>query len=117
MIRNRYDRGSATAEFAVVLPAVMAMVLLLLALTRAIAVSLDCQEAARTVARSIAVAQTVDDYGSVAHAIAGDADVTVRDLPDRWEIRISCPLLPGPLDVLPAHVEGHAIGFKRPVPD
>ncbi|KAB8294401.1 TadE/TadG family type IV pilus assembly protein [Bifidobacterium avesanii] len=115
MIRNRCDRGSATAEFAVVLPAVMAMVMLLLGLTRAITVSLDCQEAARAIARSTVAAQSVEDYGSVAHAIAGESDVTVHELPDRWEVRVACPLMPGPLGVLPLRVEGEAIGFKQGV--
>lgn len=113
-VRNPSDRGSVTAEFAVVLPAVMVMAMLLLALTRTIAVSLDCQEAARTVARQLVTGGGTDrDWQDLVQAAADGSTLTIDDLGDRYEVRTRCPVLPGPLDVLPAAVEGFAIGFRQ----
>lgn len=47
------DRGAATAEFAVVLPAVAMVAMVLLCLTRTVTVSMRCQDAASAVVREL----------------------------------------------------------------
>ena len=54
------DEGAATAEFAVVLPCVAAVAILVLCLGRASVVSMNCQDAAAAGARAFAV----DDAGA-----------------------------------------------------
>ena len=52
------DEGAATAEFAVVLPCVAAVAILVLCLGRASVVSMNCQDAAAAGARAFAVDDT-----------------------------------------------------------
>ena len=47
------DSGAATAEFAVVLPAVAMVAMVLLCLTRTVTVSMRCQDAASAVVREL----------------------------------------------------------------
>lgn len=47
------DRGAVTAEFAVVLPAVAMVAMVLLCLTRTVTVSMRCQDAASAVVREL----------------------------------------------------------------
>ena len=58
------DEGAATAEFAVVLPCVEAVAILVLCLGRASVVSMNCQDAAAAGARAFAV----DDTGGESKA-------------------------------------------------
>lgn len=58
------DEGAATAEFAVVLPCVAAVAILVLCLGRASVVSMNCQDAAAAGARAFAV----DDTGGESKA-------------------------------------------------
>ena len=58
------DEGAATAEFAVVLPCVAAVAILVLCLGRASVVSMNCQDAAAAGARAFAV----DDKGAESNA-------------------------------------------------
>lgn len=109
---RRRDRGAVSAEFAIVLPAVMAMAVLLLAVTRAGMVAVDCQEAARTAARSIVVDGVQADL-SGALAVAPGATVSLADQNGIVRISVRCPVLPGPLDVLPATVEGTAVAVRQ----
>ena len=79
------DSGAATAEFAVVLPAVAMVAMVLLCLTRTV----------------------------VASGIAGEgAVVSVAD--DGHSIRVTaqCPVLPDPFGVLPVKVTGSATGWR-----
>lgn len=105
------DCGSVTAEFAVVLPAVVAVALLLVGLTRTVAVSMRCQDAAAAVVRELVVTGGQTDAAAVARDVAGaDASVAVRRAQDRVTVNVTCPVLPGPLGVLPAQVSGEAVG-------
>ena len=73
------DEGAATAEFAVVLPCVAAVAILVLCLGRASVVSMNCQDAAAAGARAFAV----DDTGGESKArtavmAAAGGSATVR---------------------------------------
>lgn len=107
------DRGSVTAEFAIILPVVMVLALALLSLTRAVIVALDCQDAARAAAREIVVAADSADPAAAARAVADGVSVTLTDRGDRVEVRTRCPVAPGPLDLLPFAVDGYAVGIRQ----
>lgn len=106
------ERGSATAEFAVVLPAVMVLAVLLLSLTRVSMVSMACQDAANQVARVMVSQSDADSARRVAASVVGEeASVTIGESSGMTEVVVSCPVMPGPLGVLPTHVEGRAYGL------
>ena len=96
------DSGAATAEFAVVLPAV----------------SMRCQDAASAVVRELVTREgglsgAGMSVNAVASGIAGEgAVVSVAD--DGHSIRVTaqCPVLPDPFGVLPVKVTGSATGWR-----
>lgn len=105
------DEGAATAEFAVVLPAVVAVAALLLCLSRAVVVSMDCQDAASAAVRELIVAGDDADPQSVARAVAGSgAMASVRRASDQVTVVVQCPVVPDPLGVLPTRVSAAATG-------
>lgn len=113
------DRGAVTVEFAIILPVVAAVAVLLLVLMRAIIVTLDCQESARTVARTIVIAGSDADPAAMVRGIGADGGfgggvtVDLRETGDAVEVRTHCTLMPGPLDVLPASVDGFAVAIRQ----
>ena len=89
------DEGAATAEFAVVLPCVAAVAILVLCLGRASVVSMNCQDAAAAGARAFAV----DDTGgeskartAVMAAAGGSATVRFERGADFVTVTVQCPL-------------------------
>ena len=109
-----------TAEFAVMLPAVIVIAMLILVLTRLAAVQVGCQDAARDAAR---VAQTL----STAHGVRGQdariisavqrhagayASVAISEDAQAVRIDVTCPAGPGPLHIFPASLHGHAYAVK-----
>lgn len=118
------DTGTVTAEFATVLPAVVALALLLLALTRTVMVSIGCQDAASAAARTAVTAggssgssdSSGSDVGfadpsSAARAVVGDGiTVHVSRSGDRVTVTTLCPVIPDSMGVLPTRVEGRAVG-------
>jgi len=108
------DSGAATAEFAVVLPAVAMVAMVLLCLT----VSMRCQDAASAVVRELVTREgglsgAGMSVNAVASGIAGEgAVVSVAD--DGHSIRVTaqCPVLPDPFGVLPVKVTGSATGWR-----
>ncbi|WP_338142181.1 TadE family protein [Bifidobacterium callimiconis] len=111
---KRHDQGTVTAEFAVVLPTVMVVALLLLSSARAVTVSMNCQEAARVAAREMVIAPDGDANPSdVVTRIAGSrATVRVEEKQDQITVTTRCPVGPGPLGMLPVAVEGEAVGLR-----
>lgn len=109
---NMTDEGAATAEFAVVLPAVMVMAILLLYLARAVIVSMSCQDAAATIARELVVNGDAD-AGALAQRIAGNgARASVAEQSDQVNVIVHCPVIPDPLGILPEMVTGKATGVR-----
>lgn len=109
---SAWERGSATAEFAVVLPVVMVLAVLVLALARTSMAAMTCQDAANQAARATA-ADTQSNAGDIVARLAGgDASLTLTQGDGMVEVVVTCPVLPGPLGVLPAHVQGRAYGVK-----
>jgi Flp pilus assembly protein TadG len=105
------DDGAVTAEFATVLPAVMVIALVLMSLARAVVVSMDCQDAAAVVARELVVARGEVDGGALVRSVAGPgATVAVDRAGDTVTVTTSCPVIPGPGNVLPTKVRATAVG-------
>ena len=107
------DCGTVTAEFAVVLPCVAAVAILVLCLGRASIVSMNCQDAAAAGARAMAIdaggeakaraaAQTIAGGGSTVSFAANANSVTVV---------VRCPVAADPTGVLPASVVGKATRY------
>lgn len=119
VMRRRADTGSVTAEFAVVLPAVMVVALVLLSLGRAVLVGVECQDGARAAARELAVSQEVDGRArtrarSAAAKVAGAAaSVALAPADGMVRVTLTCPLLPGPLRLIPANVTGEAAAMLQ----
>ena len=63
--------GSATAEFAIVLPSIIAIAGLILAIGRVVIVSMDCQSAAAAAAREFVVTGDESSARSIAADVAG----------------------------------------------
>lgn len=108
------DEGAATAEFAVVLPCVAAVAILVLCLGRASVVSMNCQDAAAAGARAFAV----DDTGgeskartAVMAAAGGSATVRFERGVDFVTVTVQCPVVPDPTGVLPTRVTGKATRY------
>ena len=108
------DEGAATAEFAVVLPCVAAVAILVLCLGRASVVSMNCQDAAAAGARlsrlmiraanrrrgprSWRLWEVRRRYGSSVGA-------------DFVTVTVQCPVVPDPTGVLPTRVTGKATRY------
>lgn len=106
------ERGSVTAEFATVLPAVMVVALLLLSLTRLVGVSIGCQDAASAAARAAVAAGGGADASVAARNAVGDGiALNVSTAGQRVSVVARCPVLSDPRGVLPTVVEGRAVGI------
>ncbi|NEG97076.1 hypothetical protein GFD17_09985 [Bifidobacterium sp. SMB2] len=111
--KDMADAGTVTAEFAVVLPAVMVVSLLLFSSARAVIVNMNCQEAARAAAREMVVAGEsgdADPAGVVARIAGSGATVSTATGGGQVTVITRCPLMPGPFGVLPVALEGRAVG-------
>lgn len=108
---SKLETGTATAEFAVVLPAVMVVALLLFSSAKAVLVSMNCQETANVAARELMVSGGDASIAPLVTRVAGGrATAATSKAGDEITVRVRCPVLPGPLGVLPASVEGYAVG-------
>lgn len=105
------DRGSVTAEFAMVLPAVMALAMMLLALVSAVVTRIDCQDAASAAAREMLISGDAKRSEQVARTAGGeDTEVGIRRDDTYVVVSTKCPILPDVLGVLPLYVSGRAAG-------
>lgn len=107
------DEGAATAEFAVVLPCVAMVAILVLCLGRVSVVSMNCQNAAADAARIMSVDSDGDARArDVVRSVAGDgAGVSFTVKTDRVTVVVRCPVVSDPTGALPAHVVGRATRF------
>ena len=101
------DCGTVTAEFAVVLPCVAAVAILVLCLGRASIVSMNCQDAAAAGASAMAI-----DAGAAAQTIAGGGStVSFAANANSVTVVVRCPVAADPPGVLPASVVGKATRY------
>ncbi|KFI65315.1 TadE family protein [Bifidobacterium cuniculi] len=108
------DPGAVTAEFAVVMPAVILVVALLLYSVRACVVQLECQDAASNAARA-AVVQGPDaslrDVAMQSAPSVSQVDIVRAD--GRVRVEVRCKVVSDPMGVLPASVVATAIGVDQ----
>lgn len=117
-LRRPSDPGSVTAEFAVVLPAVMVVALIVMGLGRSVMVGIQCQDSARAAAREIAVSQQFDAQVhqralSAATKVSAESSVSLSEVNETVVVTVTCPLMPGPLGVFPAQVRGNAVAMLQ----
>lgn len=112
------QRGAITAEFAMVLPIAVVLMVLLLSLTHVVTVSMACQDAASSAVRELVVArvpaqsdQARNMVSAAARAVAGKgATATVSEDGGLVTVHTQCPVVSGMGNVLPASVRGSASG-------
>lgn len=93
---RRRDRGQATVELAVALPAVVALLVLLLAAGSAVVTQVRVADAARAGARAVIAGESAGEVTRVVRTLAGDgADVGVGG-GELVEVTVTRPL-GGPL--------------------
>lgn len=86
----RAERGSVTAELALVLPAVVVVLLVCLTLGAAVLGQVRCADAARAAARAAAIGEPASAVVAVARDLAGsDAAVTVDEGGGWVEVTVS----------------------------
>ncbi|PWG66040.1 TadE/TadG family type IV pilus assembly protein [Bifidobacterium callitrichidarum] len=104
-----WEKGSATAEFAIVLPSVIAIAGLLLTLGRVVSVSMDCHSAASAAARELVVSGQESSAQRAAAEVAGNGISIRAEYSERSvSVVVECPVLPGPLDVTPTRIASDA---------
>ena len=87
--------GSATAEFAIVLPSVIAIAGLILAIGRVVIVSMDCQSAAAAAAREFVVTGDESSARSIAADVAGgEPHVSIAHDGQSTSVTVECSVLP-----------------------
>ena len=108
------EHGAVTAEFAVVLPAVVVVIAMILVLARFTMVSMACQDAAAVVVRELVIAQdsaAAQAPTSIARRVAGDdTEVSLSYQSDAVVVETRCPVVPDPLRLLPQQAVGKATG-------
>ncbi len=112
------DRGSVTAETAVLLPALSLLVVLLLWTARVAADQLGAQDAARVAARAAARGETAAEIERLARSVAPPGSrVVVTGPADLVRVRVMVDVRPvgGPLGWLPSiTVTGAAVAAGEP---
>ncbi len=93
---RRRDRGQATVELAVALPAVVALLVLLLAAGSAVVAQVRVADAARAGARAVIAGETSTQVTAVVHELAGAGASVGIASGDLVEVTVTRPL-GGPL--------------------
>lgn len=89
----RCDRGSVTAEFAVGLPGVVTVILLVLAVLVSGATYVQCQEAARAGVREAVLHASAEPATAVAQTVAGPAASITVTTEGTWvRVRVIKPV-------------------------
>ncbi|EIK86469.1 TadE family type IV pilus minor pilin [Gardnerella greenwoodii] len=105
---NTRDFGAVTAEFAVVLPCAIVLVVVLLGVGRAVVCNMNCHDAASQVAYYMVTHHDDKAAASIVQKVAGSgASVQINRNGNMANIVVKCPLIPDPLHILPPLVESH----------
>jgi Flp pilus assembly protein TadG len=107
------DQGAVAAEFAVVLPAVIVMAVVLMSLARAVTVSMDCQDTAASIARELVVTDGEADASALVQAMGVGASVSVARGGGTYAVSVQCPVLPDPFGVLPTRIRATSTGIVQ----
>ena len=95
---GRHERGSVTAELAIVLPGVVLVLVAVLLVCAAAVTQLRCADAARAAARSAALGESSGEVAAVASELAGKGATVQVSTDGAWVVvRVSQPISTGPL--------------------
>lgn len=100
------DSGAVTAEFAIVLPCALILVLVLFGLGGAVVRTMNCHDAAAQVAYYMVTHHDDKAAASIVQRVAGaGASAQVSRGGNVANIVVKCPLIPDPLHILPPLIE------------
>lgn len=103
--KGYFDSGAGTAEFSVVLPAVVVLVLVLFGVGRTVVCIMNCHDAAQQVAYHLVAYKDSTPLEDVVHKIAGpEASLNIKKYGNNVDISVSCPVIPDPMHILPTVV-------------
>lgn len=105
-IKNVKDSGAATAEFAIILPTVAILAIVLIFVGKSVVNTMNCNDAAGQVAYYIASTHDSKEAQNIVHKVSGkNSSVKVEYVGNMANIVVSCPVVPDPLKILPMQVE------------
>ena len=105
-IKNVKDSGAVTAEFAIILPTVAILAIVLIFVGKSVVNTMNCNDAAGQVAYYIASTHDSKEAQNIVHKVSGkNSSVKVEYVGNMANIVVSCPVVPDPLKVLPVQVE------------
>ena len=105
-IKNVKDSGAVTAEFAIILPTVAILAIVLIFVGKTVVNTMNCNDAAGQVAYYIASTHDSKEAQNIVHKVSGkNSSVKVEYVGNMANIVVSCPVVPDPLKVLPMQVE------------
>ena len=109
------ERGSATAELAVALPAVVVLIAVVLVLASSASAELRCADAARAGARAAALGESTATVTATAIRLAGTgARVDLAHDGDWITVTVSRPVASGPLGGAPLRAAASAVALAEP---
>lgn len=105
-IKNAKDSGAVTAEFAIILPTVAILAIVLIFVGKSVVNTMNCNDAAGQVAYYIASTHDSKEAQNIVHKVSGkNSSVKVEYVGNMANIVVSCPVVPDPLKILPMQVE------------
>lgn len=105
-IKNAKDSGAVTAEFAIILPTVVILAIVLIFVGKSVVNTMNCNDAAGQVAYYIASTHDSKEAQNIVHKVSGkNSSVKVEYVGNMANIVVSCPVVPDPLKILPMQVE------------
>lgn len=135
VIRSFFDRGAVTAEFAIILPAVVLLMGVLLSCGYFIMESVRCHNAAHLGARVISASYSVGKkeesiIKDLIKSVSAQAQVDIIPLAGTSEnsaidgndsinkdgaikVKVTCPILPDSLKLFPSLIYGEAVGIPQ----
>ncbi|NMM93332.1 TadE family type IV pilus minor pilin [Bifidobacterium oedipodis] len=108
------ETGAATAEFALVLPSVVAVAGIVLVLGRAVVTSMDCQSAATAAARALVVEDEEAARLAAAQIVGSNVDMNIGQGEQTVHVTVTCPVgVSGLMNLTPLHVTGEAVAIRQ----
>ena len=105
-IKDTKDFGAVTAEFAIILPAVVILTVVLIFVGKSVVNTMNCNDAAGQVAYYVASTHDSKEAQNIVHKVSGkNSSVKVEYVGNMANIVVSCPVVPDPLKVLPLSIE------------
>jgi Flp pilus assembly protein TadG len=102
------NRGSATAEFAIVLPAFFIVLAVVMSFLVGTVQAIKCQDAAREAARAFLTLEGPNPETVVRKLLGNNSEVKITTFGSTTHILVSAQLFNLPLNFLPKFIQGEA---------